>query len=212
MSVSVPVYVWLGAALVFGCSAFLAMRLAAFVYGDDAPLEGGPAPTNVPAAAMIAGSAIVGAIAALHGTTLAGLAIVEIVVFALCAAIWTDVTRGFIGDWFTLPPLALVVAIAAFNHTFGPMLLSLAVVTVPFAIAALASKGIGMGWGDVKLVALGAALLDIQTSILMYAVACMVACAIAFARRKRTEPIAFAPYLASAIAIGMILPTAHIAS
>jgi hypothetical protein len=38
----------------------------------------------------------------------------------------------------------------------------------------------------------------------------MVACAIAFARRKRTEPIAFAPYLATAIAVGMILPTAHI--
>jgi prepilin signal peptidase PulO-like enzyme (type II secretory pathway) len=85
---------------------------------------------------------------------------------------------------------------------------SLAIVTIPFAIAAFASKGMGMGWGDVKLVALGAALLDIQTSILMYAAACMVACGIAFARRKRTEPIAFAPYLATAIAIGLIIPSA----
>ena len=204
----VPLWVWLAAAIVFGCSAYLAMQVAAFVYAKDAPLPGGPAPSRVPAAVLIVGSAFIGGVSALRGADLASLAIVELIVFALCAVIWTDVTRGFIGDWFTLPPLAFVIGIAAFEHKFVPIFVSLLVVTLPFAVAAFASKGVGMGWGDVKLVALGAALLDIQTSILMYAVACMVACGIAFARRKRTEPIAFAPYLATAIAVGMILPSA----
>ena len=205
----VPLWVWLATALVFGCSAYLAMQIAAFVYAKDAPLEGGPVPSRVPAFALIAGAALVGAATAMRSPDLATLATIDLISISLVAAIWTDMTRGFIGDWFTIPPLVLVIAIALVEHKLVPVAISLAIVTIPFAIAAFASKGLGMGWGDVKLVALGGALLDVQTSILMYAVACMIACAIAFARRKRTEPIAFAPYLASAIAVGMILPSAQ---
>jgi prepilin signal peptidase PulO-like enzyme (type II secretory pathway) len=203
---AVPAWVGLVSAALFGCSAYLATRLAAVVYGNDAPLEDGPVPGRPPVIALVAIGAAIGAIAALRGADVPSLAIVDLIVFALCAVIWTDVTRGFIGDWFVLPPLGIVLVLGALKGDIVPMAVAIAIVTVPFAVAAFASKGMGMGWGDVKLVALGAALLDVQTSILMYAVACVVACGVAFARRKRAEPIAFAPYLAGAIALGMLFP------
>ena len=207
----VPLWVWLASATVFGCSAFLAMQVASFVYAGDEPLADGPVPSKVPILAVIAVAAAIGGISAARGADLASLAIVDLIVFALCAVVWTDVTRGFIGDWFSLPPIALVLVLAIFKHDIVPVAAATAIVTLPFAAAAFLSKGRGMGWGDVKLVALGAALLDPQTSVLMYAVACMAACGVAVARRKRTEPVAFAPYLATAIAIGMVLPvTPHL--
>jgi prepilin signal peptidase PulO-like enzyme (type II secretory pathway) len=201
-------WVWIASCVVFAGSAYLATQLAAFVYGKDAPLEDGPVPGRPPVFALVAIGALIGAIAAARGADVPSLAIVDLIVFALCAVVWTDVTRGFIGDWFVLPPLALVLVLGAIRGDIVPMAVSIALVTIPFAVAAFVSKGMGMGWGDVKLVALGAALLDVQTSILMYAVACVLAGGVAFVRRKRAEPIAFAPYLAGAIALGMLLPRA----
>jgi Flp pilus assembly protein protease CpaA len=204
--VLVPLWVVIATAAAFGCTAYLAMRAAEFVYANDAPLEDGPTPGRVHTLVVLPLAFAIGAISASRGADVISLAIVDVIVAALCAVVWTDVTRGFIGDWFSLPPLALVLGLALFRHDLGPVAVEAGVVTVPFALAAYLSKGRGMGWGDVKLVALGAALLDPQISILMYAIACMLACGIAAARRKRAEPIAFAPYLAGAIALGMILP------
>ncbi len=206
-----PFWVLLATAIGFACSAFLAMQFASFVYGKEAPLEDGPAPSRVPVVTIVAFAAAIGGLSAARGADLASLAVVDLIAFALCAVVWTDVTRGFIGDWFSLPPIGLVLVLAILKHDLFPVAIAAAVVTFPFALAAFFSKGRGMGWGDVKLVGLGAALLDPQTSVLMYAIACMVACGVALARRKRAEPIAFAPYLATAIAIGMVIPaTPHL--
>jgi prepilin signal peptidase PulO-like enzyme (type II secretory pathway) len=53
----------------------------------------------------------------------------------------------------------------------------------------------------VKLVALGGALLGMQTAILTYALAALVAIVVARVQRRAAEPLAFGPYLAGAIAI-----------
>ena len=65
------------------------------------------------------------------------------------------------------------------------------------------SKGRGLGWGDVKLVALGAAVLGLRTSVLAFSAACLLAVAIAVVRRRRHEPIAFAPYLAGSMTVAL---------
>ena len=60
-----------------------------------------------------------------------------------------------------------------------------------------------MGWGDVKLAALGGVALGWQPMIPFFAIACLVAAAIALFRRRKNEPIAFAPYLAGAIGVAL---------
>jgi prepilin signal peptidase PulO-like enzyme (type II secretory pathway) len=60
-----------------------------------------------------------------------------------------------------------------------------------------------MGWGDVKLVALGGAVLGIHAAVLAFAAACLIAVAVAALLKRRSEPIPFAPYLAVAIAVAL---------
>ena len=76
---------------------------------------------------------------------------------------------------------------------------------LPFALAALLSKERGMGWGDSKLAALGGAVLGFQLSLLTFAAACLALVAVGWLRGRRTEPMAFAPYLAVAIVFGLLL-------
>ena len=74
---------------------------------------------------------------------------------------------------------------------------------IPFAIAAFASRGRGMGWGDVKLVAFGGAVLGLETAVAAFCGACILAVLIAVWRKALKEPLPFAPYLAGSIAITM---------
>jgi prepilin signal peptidase PulO-like enzyme (type II secretory pathway) len=69
------------------------------------------------------------------------------------------------------------------------------------------TKGIGMGWGDVKLAALGGALLGMKDAMLAFAVVSIVAIVIAKIQRREKQPLAFAPYLATAIIIPLVLRT-----
>jgi prepilin signal peptidase PulO-like enzyme (type II secretory pathway) len=85
------------------------------------------------------------------------------------------------------------------------LLWSMLAAFLPFALAALLSKGRGMGWGDSKLAALGGAVLGLQLSLLTFAAACLALVAVGWIRNRRTEPMAFAPYLAVAIVFGLIL-------
>lgn len=193
-------------ASIFGCSAYLALNLAAAVYGKVEPVRGGAKPGALEAIVSILVATFFGGVMAARGTDLADLAVSGAVIVGLSAVIWTDLTRGIVADWFALPPLALVLILDALRGTIVAAAIAVALVTLPFAIAALVSKGKGLGFGDVKIVALGAAVMDAQTAILVYAAACFIACVVAVARRRRAEPFAFSPYLAAAIAVGLLLP------
>ena len=192
-------------ALLFGCAAFLTVRYSASLCEGIVPFEDGPRPGKPPTIALVVGAACVGWVLAMRGIPLPALGIFALLVVTLAACWYSDVRCGIVPDSFTLIPLALVIGIALVQRNVAP-LVSAAIVVVPFGFAAFFSKGRGMGWGDVKLVALGAAVLGLRTSVLAFAAACLMAVAIAVVRRKRREPIAFVPYLASAIAVALAFP------
>lgn len=193
------------AAATFGGAAAAGVWLGAVACRNVEPFADGPRRTVPPAAALVAGAAFVGGALAWRGVEPVTLATFLLAIVALVACFCSDLLAGIVPDRFTLLPLGAIVLGALLRHDAMPAL-SATVVVVPFAVTAFVSRGRGMGWGDVKLAALGAALLGLQTSLLAFMAAAIAAVAIATLRGRRTEPIAFAPYLATAIAVVMALP------
>lgn len=192
-------------AIVLGAAAFAAAGYAGVRLGDAvcagfAPFEDGPHPGQPPVPWLIGACAALGAALVAHGDDPTRLGLAAILVVALVACWCSDVRCGVVPDVFTLTPLAAVILAGVLQQEWWHLFAAL-VPFVPFAIAAAASKGRGMGWGDVKLAALGGAVLGIGTSMLAFSAACVVAVAIAWFRGRRTEPIAFAPYLVAAIGV-----------
>jgi prepilin signal peptidase PulO-like enzyme (type II secretory pathway) len=192
-------------AVVFMCGTFLTIQFAAQICKTVVPFEDGPPVGRPPVLGLLAGSFLLGALLAWHTDNIALLAIELVLIVSLAAAWYSDVRCGIVPDYFTLIPLGLVLGVAVLTRQFGP-LVSAAIVFIPFAAAAVLSKGRGMGWGDVKLATLGAAVLPLEAAILAFAGACFAAVCVAVVRRRRSEPIAFAPYLAGAIMLGLTVP------
>lgn len=193
-------------AAMFGCAAFLAVEASVEICKRITPFDDGPPAGKPPVLALIGGCALVGGIMASRGTPLPALGISALLCVALVAAWYCDVRCGIVPDAFTIAPLAVVLAVAVFTREWSAIV-SAAVVFVPFACAAIFSRGRGMGWGDVKLAALGAAVLGVQTAILAAAGACLIAILVSVVRKNsRNQPIAFAPYLSGAIALGLVFP------
>ncbi len=204
-----PWWVTAIAGVVYGCAAFLAIQFGAAVCANAVPFADGPRPGRPPVVMLVAGSAVCGAALSLRGADLPSLGLAGLLVSALAACWYSDVRCGIVPDVFTLVPLGIVLAIAVLMRNPAPFVAA-TVVFVPFAVAAMLSHGRGMGWGDVKLVALGAVVLG-DRSLLAFSAACLAAVVVAAVRRRRTEPMAFAPYLASAIALALpIFPPAAI--
>lgn len=193
-------------AAMFACCAYLAIQGGEELCKRVTPFEDGPPPGKPPVVALLVGSALLGGILAARGTALPALGISALLCVALVAAWYCDVRCGIVPDVFTIAPLGIVLVVAAFTREWSAIV-SAAVVFVPFACAALFSRGRGMGWGDVKLAALGGAVLGMQTAILAAAGACLIAMLVSvIQKRGRSQPIAFAPYLSGAIALGLVFP------
>lgn len=190
----------LGAAF-FAAAAFLGIVLADSIAHRTKPFDDGPAPATPPVALLLLGSAVIGAIVATHAAP-AQIGFVAILWVALIGIWYVDVRCGIVPDVFTLGPLAIILAVALLQRDWM-LLISMAIPILPFALAAALSKGRGMGWGDVKLVALGAAVLGAQMATLAFAGACICAVILAYAKHRSAQPIAFAPYLAGAIAVAI---------
>jgi len=191
--------------IVLGAAAFaavgcLGVRLGEAVCAGIAPFADGPRPGRPPTVWLVGACAILGASLVLHGDDATRLALSAILTVALVACWTSDVRCGIVPDVFTLAPLGAVLLAGVLQQEWWHVFAAI-VPFVPFAAAALASKGRGMGWGDVKLAALGGAVLGIGPAMLAFAGACIVAVGIAWVRGRRTEPIAFAPYLAAAIGV-----------
>ena len=195
-------------ALFFAVAAYLGIVLGSvFAERITAPPDG-PEPHKVPVAVLIAVSAVLGAFVATQAKMPSQIMLIAIVYVAL-AAIWvTDARRGVVPDVFSLGPLVIILAVSLWKHEMGAFL-AVAIPFVPFAAAALLSKGRGMGWGDVKLVALGGAVLGFPISIFACIGACLTAALVSYARGRKRGIIAFAPYLATAIAIAIPIGLWH---
>ena len=104
---------------------------------------------------------------------------------------------GIVPDYFTVVPLIIVFAIALVTREWN-IILSSAIVTAPFAVAALISKG--SAWaGATSSWSPGRRGVDLPVAVLAFACACVVAVGVTLVRKRKGEPIAFAPYLAGAI-------------
>jgi|SRR5579872_260405 len=171
-------------------------------------LPDGPPQQRVPIPLLVLGCAIIGAFITARTFLPAQLVVLAIVCLALVAIWIVDARRGIVPDVFTLGPLAIILLVAILQHEWL-YLLSAAIPFVPFALAAVLSKGHGMGWGDVKLVALAGAVLGVKWSIIACIVACLAAVVVCYARGWRRGPIAFAPYLTAAIGAAIPMAVLH---
>jgi prepilin signal peptidase PulO-like enzyme (type II secretory pathway) len=198
----------LGAAVFFGCIAFIAVHVSRGVCVGLTPLADGPAPGTPPSALLVAASALLGGLMLVRDASALQIAMAAIVVFALVACWCSDMHCGLVPDSFTLAPLAAVLLLAFVQRDWG-IALSAFVPFALFAVAALLTRGYGMGWGDVKLVALSGAALGAPLALLTLAGACVAA----FIGHRVAGPergvIAFAPYIAAATAIALPLGIVH---
>lgn len=195
-------------AVLFGLTGWLGGLLAETRYGAIPSDADGPASGSVPPWIAIAVCAVIGAAVGFRGAQPLDAAMLVLVVLALTVCTASDLRSGTIPDLFTLGPLIVLLAVATARHAWAAPLGAL-FAFVPFAATAALSRGRGMGWGDVKLAALGGATLGIAGVTLAALTAAIAACAFAFASRRLTRPLAFGPYLAvsigAAVALGIAL-------
>lgn len=196
----IPVFV----ALFFGCIAFIALQTSTSVCSTIAPADDGPKTGKPPYAVLVAAAALIGAALVMMAATPLQLGIAAIVVFALVACWCSDSLCGFLPDVFTLGPLAVLLLFAVAQRDWE-IVVSASIIFVPFAAAALFSRGLGMGWGDAKLVAITGAALGAPLGALALTVACLAAVVIHRFTGARSSPIAFAPYIAALTGIALPL-------
>jgi prepilin signal peptidase PulO-like enzyme (type II secretory pathway) len=186
-----------------GALAFLGTVLARIVTADARSFADGPPAGNPAIGLIVATAALAGLWLAIRGVAVPELGIASVMTIVLAGICYADVRCGLIPDVFTMAPLVAVLAGDLLLHQWNAPI-AVALVAAPFGLAATFSKGRGMGWGDVKLVALGAAVLGAQPALLAFTGACFAAVAVAVMMRRRQavpRPIAFAPYLAAGIAV-----------
>jgi prepilin signal peptidase PulO-like enzyme (type II secretory pathway) len=190
------------AAQLFAAVAWLGTIAGERLCAGRVPYEDGPPAVAYGRAPFAAAGACIGAALVLHGESPAHLAVLLAVIFALAGAAAADLACGALPDLLTVGPLVLVIATRAATFDWAPAFGAVCV-AVPFAFAALFSRGRGMGWGDVKLAALGGALLGIADAALAFMLAALVAYGMARRSGSLRRPVAFGPYLAASIAASL---------
>jgi prepilin signal peptidase PulO-like enzyme (type II secretory pathway) len=186
------------AAVLFGAAGWGGTLVAELLCAGRAPFEDGPAPVAFARWPFALAGAGIGLALAAQGASPARLALLVFVLLALAGCCAADLSCGLLPDPLTLVPLAVVAGAGAVTHDWAP-LISAALVGIPFALAAAFSRGRGMGWGDVKLTALGGALLGAREAAFAFMLAALAAAVIARRTTGARRPIAFGPYLAAAI-------------
>jgi Flp pilus assembly protein protease CpaA len=190
------------AAAVFGCIAFIATELSAALCSRVAPADDGPAPRTPPIVVLVAAAALVGGMLVAWSAAPQQIVAAAIVVFALVACWCSDARCGIVPDAFTLAPLAALLLLAVAQRDWE-VLWSAAIPFAFFAAAALYSRGRGMGWGDVKFVAITGAALGAPLALFALALACVAAVIAQRLSKAARGPIAFAPYIADATGIAL---------
>jgi prepilin signal peptidase PulO-like enzyme (type II secretory pathway) len=185
-------------AVLFGAAGCLGKLLSDTLYGAIQRYDDGPLPLDVPMWVFAAASSCIVIAIGLQSPPPAQVAILLFAVLSLTVSAATDVRTGSIPDLFTLTPLIVVLAVSAVRREWTPLLGAM-FAFVPFAILAVASRGRGMGWGDVKLAALGGALVGMGGMTLAVALAAIAVTVVARIGGCVRRPIAFGPYLAAAI-------------
>jgi Flp pilus assembly protein protease CpaA len=189
-------------AALFAALAYLGTLLARFLTAGARAFLDGPAPGRPAVGVIAAAAALAGAFVGARGVSLPELALACLLTVALAGICYADVKFGLVPDMFTIVPLAaLLVGDVLLQRWSAPV--AVVVVAGPFALAAAWSRGRGMGWGDVKLVALGAVVVGAEPALIAFTAACFAAVAVTAARGRAAVPIAFAPYLVGGLAAAL---------
>jgi prepilin signal peptidase PulO-like enzyme (type II secretory pathway) len=191
-------------ALLFAGAGWAGALVGERLCAGRAPYDDGPQPILIGRAPFVAIGACIGLALALHAETPVHVAVLLVVTLALAGGAAADLRCGALPDPLTLGPLVLVVAAGAASQDWAPAL-GATLVAVPFGVAAVLSRGRGMGWGDVKLAALGGALLGVADATLAFMVSALAAYVIARRTTGVRRPIAFGPYLAASIAASLTI-------
>ena len=185
----------------FGGAAWAGSYLGPRLVAGHVPFHDGPRPVRLVRWPFALIGAAVGAASA-HDLPWPHAVVLAVVIGLLAACAAADLRSGLIPDACSLGALGLVLATSAFERTWAP-LVNAALVAAAFGIAALVSRGRGMGWGDVKLAAVGGALLGVFDATLAFALGSLVAYVVVRRAGTLRTPIAFGPYLAAATAIAL---------
>ncbi len=192
------------AALLFAAAGYGGIVAAQTLIPRLPKLEDGPEPAETQPAFLLVGAGLLGAVVGWHHVPILQLLVLALVAGALVAIWFTDTRTGLVPDLFSLPPIGLVLLLSLGNRDWWGIF-GAALIFVVFAIAAMLSKGRGMGWGDAKLAALGGLLLGPVGGTFFFGVGSLVAVIVTSIRyRSRQMPIAFAPYMVAAIAVGIV--------
>jgi len=192
------------AALVFALAGYAGTLVADALCAGCVPFEDGPAPVVVTRWPFALAGACIALALVLQGASGPHLTVVAFMLFALAGCAAADLRCGILPDMLTLAPLALIVGMGYVRHDVGPAVGG-AIVFAPFAVAALVTRGRGMGWGDAKLAALGGALLGAADATLAFMFAAVAAYVVARLTGGLRNVIAFGPYLATSIAASLAL-------
>lgn len=170
-----------------------------------APLEGAPPEGPVPFIVVPLFFGLVAAVVAQRSGALLEI-VAALALLAVLAASWTsDARRGLILDAFTLPGMAVMGMLCLCLHEIHPLIAG-GVVGVVLGVVAFTSKGRGLGWGDVKLAALGTSVVGLPIGVVTLCVACVAVSGYALVIRRSKEPVAFAPFLSVCYALAIAFP------
>ncbi len=194
-------------AIVFACASACGVALAQILCGDVTPLEDAPQPSRLSPLVPIGTFTVLGLVMALRHAGPLQLGTVALISVPLAGSWYADAKKGIVPDAFTLLPLALIFITIIIHHSWFVAISSI-VTGAAFAIAALLSRGRGMGWGDAKLAAVAGALLGLPWSMGVLGAACFAATVVSVVRNRGTQPIAFAPYIVVAV-VSAIALTVH---
>lgn len=178
---------WLGYAL---CDVLIAQRRLE-LYGDAAPVL------------LVLLSGLVGAVLGARGMDPLHLLGLSLIVVCLVALVCCELRAHWSPAWLSLLPLGSICALAIAQRAFWVPASAL-LVCLPFASIALATKGQGASWGDVRTAALGTSLIGLFPAIVVFAGATLLSAFLQWGLRRR-QSIQLAPYLVGATALAAIV-------
>ncbi len=188
--------------VLFACAALVGIVMGALVTQGVEALPDSPKARAVhplwPLAAMIG----LGIVLTLRHANPQQLGFVALAGIPLVAAWYSDAKTGLIPDWFTLVPLIAVAGYIVFTHHWFSAYSAL-IIFIPFAITALLSRGIGMGWGDVKLATFCGTIIGMMAALPAFSAACLAATAVSYARDRGKKPVAFGPYIVGSTLVAL---------
>ena len=187
---------------IFACAGAVGVTIAQMICAKFEGFEDGPRRIQLHPAIPVVCVAVLGIILAARGANTLQLATAALIGVPLVGSWYADSHRGIVPDVFTLVPLAVIAAIIVLYREWF-IGISALVTFGAFAIAALLSRGRGMGWGDAKLAGLAGAILAIPWSFGVLGVACLAATISSIIRDRGKSPVAFAPYICVSVLVAL---------